>query len=55
MGAVIHTINPRLFEPQIMHILDHAEDRVLFVDLTFMPLVGRLVSSFGTERPPRWL
>lgn len=45
MGAVIHTINPRLFEPQITYILDHAEDRVLFVDLTFMPLVERLVGQ----------
>ena len=45
MGAVIHTINPRLFEPQIMHILEHAEDRVLFVDLTFVPLVERLLGQ----------
>src|SRR4051812_38882966 len=45
MGAVIHTINPRLFEPQIAHIVDHAEDRVLFVDLTFVPLVERLLGQ----------
>ena len=45
MGAVIHTINPRLFEPQIVHIIDHAEDRVLFVDLTFVPLVERLLGQ----------
>jgi fatty-acyl-CoA synthase len=45
MGAVIHTINPRLFEPQIAYIVDHAEDRVLFVDLTFVPLVERLLGQ----------
>ena len=45
MGAVIHTINPRLFEVQIAYIVDHAEDRVLFVDLTFVPLVERLLGQ----------
>ena len=45
MGAVIHTINPRLFEEQIAYIVDHAEDRVLFVDLTFVPLVERLLGQ----------
>ncbi len=45
MGAVIHTINPRLFEAQIAYIIDHAEDRILFVDLTFVPLVLRLVDQ----------
>lgn len=39
MGAVLHTINPRLFPEQIMWIANHAEDRFLFVDLTFLPLV----------------
>src|SRR5215213_6037596 len=36
-GAVCHTINPRLFEDQVAYIVDHAEDRLLFVDLTFAP------------------
>jgi acyl-CoA synthetase (AMP-forming)/AMP-acid ligase II len=39
MGAVLHTINPRLFPEQIVWIANHAEDRFLFVDLTFLPLV----------------
>ncbi|MGM0564273.1 MAG: long-chain-fatty-acid--CoA ligase [Pseudomonadota bacterium] len=42
MGAVLHTINPRLFPEQIAYIVGHAEDRYLFVDLTFMPLVEAL-------------
>ncbi|KPF62623.1 long-chain fatty acid--CoA ligase [alpha proteobacterium AAP81b] len=42
MGGVAHTINPRLFDDQIVYIANHAEDRVLFFDLTFVPLVERL-------------
>ncbi len=42
MGAVCHTINPRLFQDQIAYIVNHAEDRVLFVDLTFVTLVEAL-------------
>ncbi|MCG8338167.1 MAG: 3-(methylthio)propionyl-CoA ligase [Proteobacteria bacterium] len=39
MGAVCHTINPRLFPEQISYIINHAEDKYLFLDLTFVPLV----------------
>ncbi|MEM6587461.1 MAG: long-chain fatty acid--CoA ligase [Pseudomonadota bacterium] len=39
MGAVCHTINPRLPENQMAYIFDHAQDRVLFVDLSLVPLV----------------
>jgi acyl-CoA synthetase (AMP-forming)/AMP-acid ligase II len=42
IGAIIHTINPRLFHEQISYIIDHAEDRYLFVDPMFMPLVEKL-------------
>jgi len=42
MGGVAHTINPRLFEEQIVYIANHAEDRVLFFDLTFVKLVEKL-------------
>ena len=42
MGAVAHTINPRLFEEQIVYIANHAADRVLFFDLSFLALVERL-------------
>jgi acyl-CoA synthetase (AMP-forming)/AMP-acid ligase II len=41
-GGVIHTINPRLFPDQIVYIANHAEDKVLFFDLTFAPLVEKL-------------
>ena len=33
MGAVCHTVNPRLFADQIAYILNHAADRFIFVDL----------------------
>lgn len=42
MGAVLHTINPRLFPEQIHWIVEHAEDRVLCFDLSFLPLVEKL-------------
>ena len=42
MGAVMHTINPRLFPDQIAWIANHAEDKVLFFDSTFLPLVESL-------------
>src|SRR5216684_2584539 len=41
-GAVIHTINPRLFPEQIGYIANHAEDKYVFFDLTFAPLVEKL-------------
>jgi len=42
MGAVIHTVNPRLFFDQIVYIVRHAEDRFVFFDLSFAPLVAKL-------------
>ena len=42
MGAVCHTINPRLFFEQLIYIIHHAEDRLIFFDLTFLPLVEKL-------------
>jgi fatty-acyl-CoA synthase len=42
IGAVYHTVNPRLFPNQIAWIVNHAEDRVMMVDLTFLPLVEKL-------------
>ena len=42
MGAVLHTINPRLFPEQIEYIVNHAEDQYLFFDLTFAPLIDKL-------------
>jgi fatty-acyl-CoA synthase len=45
IGAVCHTVNPRLFPEQIAWIIDHAGDRLLFVDLTFLPLVERIAAA----------
>ena len=42
MGAVVHTINPRLFADQLAYIINHAEDRWLFLDLTFVKLLEDL-------------
>src|SRR3954469_24019161 len=42
MGAVCHTINPRLFPEQIVYIVGHAADRLVFFDVTFAPLVATL-------------
>ncbi len=43
IGAVCHTVNPRLFPEQLVYIVNHAEDRLLFVDLTFLPLIESLI------------
>jgi fatty-acyl-CoA synthase len=42
VGAIYHTVNPRLFPEQIAWIINHAEDRVLFTDLTFLPILEAL-------------
>ncbi len=48
MGGVIHTINPRLFDEQLVYIANHAEDRVLLYDRQFQPIVDRLKSQWTT-------
>ena len=48
MGAVCHTINPRLFPEQIAYILNHAEDRHLFADPMFLPIVEQLAAPLTT-------
>jgi fatty-acyl-CoA synthase len=50
IGAVCHTVNPRLFPAQIAYIVNHAEDAVLFVDLTFVPLVEQLADQMKGVR-----
>jgi len=49
-GAVIHTINPRLFPDQIAYIANHAEDKVVFFDLTFAPLVEKLAPQLKSVK-----
>ena len=45
MGAVMHTINPRLFPEQLAYIANHAEDKYIFFDLTFAPLIKALAAK----------
>jgi fatty-acyl-CoA synthase len=49
-GAVLHTINPRLHPEQIAYIVNHAEDQVLFFDLTFLPLVEAIAPHCPTVK-----
>ncbi|MEL7098620.1 MAG: long-chain fatty acid--CoA ligase [Pseudomonadota bacterium] len=41
-GFVCHTINPRLFPEQLVYIINHADDRVMFIDATFVPLIAAI-------------
>lgn len=50
MGAVLHTINPRLFPEQIEYIVNHAEDCLLFFDLGFVGLVESLAGKIPGVR-----
>ena len=49
-GAICHTLNPRLFADQLDYIVNHAEDDIMFVDLTFIPIVEALKDRFATVR-----
>jgi fatty-acyl-CoA synthase len=46
IGAVCHTINPRLFAGQLTYIVNHAQDTLLFFDATFLPLVEQLAPTW---------
>ena len=48
-GAVLHTINPRLFPERLIYIINHAEDRWIFVDLTFVPLLEAIQEHIQVE------
>jgi fatty-acyl-CoA synthase len=48
IGAVLHTINPRLLPDQIAWIANHAEDHLLFFDATFLPIVEAIASKLQT-------
>ncbi len=47
-GAVLHTVNPRLHADQVAWIADHAEDQILFFDLSFLPLVEAIAPRVAT-------
>ncbi|MEP6839282.1 MAG: fatty-acid--CoA ligase [Bradyrhizobium sp.] len=45
IGAICHTVNPRLFPEQISWIINHAQDRVVMVDITFVPILEKIADS----------
>ncbi|MEO1191225.1 MAG: long-chain-fatty-acid--CoA ligase [Pseudomonadota bacterium] len=49
LGAVCHTINPRLFRDQLAYVVNHAQDRLLFFDLTFAPLIADLSADWPQD------
>ena len=50
MGAVCHTLNPRLFAEQLVYIINHAEDRVIFTDLTFLSILAGIRDQIPTVK-----
>ncbi|MCH8308685.1 MAG: long-chain-fatty-acid--CoA ligase [Proteobacteria bacterium] len=49
-GYVCHTINPRLFAEQLVFIINHAQDRWIFVDPMFLPLIEKIADKItGVE------
>ncbi len=48
LGAVLHTLNIRLFDEQVSYIVNHAEDRIIFVDDSLVPMLEKLAPSFET-------
>ena len=48
IGAVYHTVNPRLFPEQIAWIVNHAQDRIMLTDLTFVPLLEAIADKLPT-------
>lgn len=49
-GAVLHTINPRLHIDQLAYIVEHADDRVIFFDLSFLPVIEALAARSTQPR-----
>ncbi|MGB3438895.1 MAG: long-chain fatty acid--CoA ligase [Actinophytocola sp.] len=50
MGAVLHTLNIRLFPEQLTYVANHAEDHVVLVDGTLVPLLAKVLPTFETVR-----
>ena len=49
-GAVLHTLNPRLHPEQLAYIINHAQDQVLFFDMSFLPLVEAVADRLPTVK-----
>jgi fatty-acyl-CoA synthase len=50
MGAVLHTLNVRLFEDQLEYIINHAEDQIIFCDRSVLPVLERMAGKIPTVR-----
>ena len=50
LGAVLHTLNPRLFPDDIKYIVNHAEDKYIFVDAPFLPIIENVISDLKTVK-----
>lgn len=50
IGAVLHTVNPRLFSEQLEYIINHAEDQFVFVDLSFVELLEPLQEKLSSVK-----
>ena len=48
MGAVLHTLNVRLFPEQLRYVIDHAEDKVIIADALLAPVLARVLGERGT-------
>ncbi|MGH1330658.1 MAG: long-chain-fatty-acid--CoA ligase [Paracoccaceae bacterium] len=49
-GRVTHTINPRLFPEQLIYIINHAQDQILFLDKTFLGVAAKLGAHLSTVK-----
>jgi fatty-acyl-CoA synthase len=50
IGAICHTINPRLFHDQLNYIVNHADDALIFFDLSFAPLIEKLAPTWKSVK-----
>jgi fatty-acyl-CoA synthase len=50
MGAVLHTLNLRLFPEQLAYVINHAEDQVIIVDASIAPLLARVRDQLTTVK-----
>ena len=48
LGAILHTLNPRLFPDDIKYIVNHAEDKYIFVDAPFLPIIEGVLPDLKT-------
>ena len=54
MGAVLHTLNIRLFPEQLAYVINHAEDKVIIVDGSLIPLLARVYDELKSVETSSW-